>query len=69
MPHYIVNRNAQSNGDHEVHDLATCYRLPDPSNRIDLGTHPSCSGAVRTARGFYSNVNGCAYCASSCHTS
>ncbi|CAN02842.1 hypothetical protein DOU09_04805 [Clavibacter michiganensis subsp. michiganensis] len=69
MPHYIVNKNAQPNGDREVHNLATCNRLPLQANRVDLGSHASCSGAVSAARRLYNNVNGCAYCSSACHTS
>ena len=33
---YYVNKNAQPNGDHEVH-RATCIWLPDVENRIYLG--------------------------------
>lgn len=71
MPNYIVNRNAQSNGDHEVHDeSSTRGCLPDRANRVALGYFSSCSGAVSEAkRRGYSRANGCAYCAASCHTS
>ena len=69
MAQYIVNRNAQPNGDHEVHNLnGTCYRLPNPENRVALGEHYSCTSAVQAARRHYTQVNGCAYCASACHT-
>ena len=38
MPGYCVNRNAQTNGDHEVHDVrANKSCLPTLSNRQDLG--------------------------------
>lgn len=72
MPNYIVNSNAQPNGDHEVHvDNGTCTRMPLPQNRIGLGSHYNCSTAVSTARSAYPywKVNGCYWCASSCHTS
>ena len=72
MPQYIVNRNAQSNGDHEVHkyprSLCNRHDYPEPRNQIDLGFHVSCHGAVRKAREFYSKANGCYYCATECHT-
>lgn len=33
MPHFIVNRDAQSNGDHEVHNkTAGCDHMPDLAN-------------------------------------
>ena len=70
MPNFCVNRNAQAeSGDHEVHDLASTKGcLPNPENRVPLGWHASCAGAVREARQIYSDVNGCFYCASECHT-
>ena len=70
MPSYCVNKNAQpGTGDHEVHDLSSqkgC--LPDPENRLNLGTYSSCSGAVEAAKQYYEDVNGCYYCANECHT-
>ena len=70
MPTYCVNRNAQSgSNDHEVHDLASTEGcLPAPANRIDLGYHPSCRGAVNDAKQYYADVNGCYRCANDCHT-
>jgi hypothetical protein len=70
VPEYCVNKNAQpGTGDHEVHDLSSqkgC--LPDSENRLNLGTHASCGGAVEAAKRYYDDVNGCYYCASECHT-
>jgi len=69
MPSFCVNRNAQSNGDHEVHDLSSTQGcLPTASTRIDLGFYSSCVGAVTAAKRYYSQVNGCARCAGACHT-
>ena len=70
MSNFIVNSNAQPNGDHEVHDLyGGCSYLPDQKNQVSLGWHSDCYGAVREAnnRG-YSPANGCYYCARPCHT-
>jgi hypothetical protein len=70
MPYFCVNTQAQSNGDHEVHDLASPYGcLPATYNRLDLGYHSGCRGAVQAAKRTYSKSNGCAHCASACHTS
>lgn len=72
MPHFIVNKNSQPNGDHEVHNASTgCAHMPKPENCISLGTHPACRGAVQEARRRYpgKRVNGCYYCARDCHTS
>ena len=68
MVTYYVNRNAQSNGDHEVH-TSSCSRLPDPTNRVSLGTHYGCRSAVREAKRHYTQVNGCYYCSRLYHTS
>jgi hypothetical protein len=69
MPTYCVNRNAQANGDHEVHDVtANRWCLPAVSNRVDLGYHSDCTGAVRQAKWHYPQANGCANCTPSCHT-
>jgi len=38
---YYVNKNAQTNGDHEVH-TETCTWLPDVENRLYLGNFTSC---------------------------
>lgn len=68
MARYYVNKNAQSNGDHEVHKQ-DCSFLPLPENRIYLGDFTYCSSAVTEARKHYRQVNGCYYCAKPCHTS
>jgi hypothetical protein len=74
VPNYIVNKNAQwDTGDHEVHvtPRSSCAspRYPESQNQEPLGFHASCHGAVQGAklRG-YRTANGCAYCASACHT-
>ena len=69
MPYFYVNKNAQSNGDHEVHEKDSgCEHQPLVSNRKDLGFHSNCHGAVTEARKTYSQVNGCYYCCNACHT-
>lgn len=70
MSYYNLNRNAQANGDHEVH-VSGCSFAPALHNQIDLGYHLSCSYAVAEARKRYPNnrINGCYYCSNPCHTS
>ena len=67
MAAYYVNKNAQANGDHEVHTTG-CDFLPHETNRLYLGEFTSCRQAVRKAREYYSQVNGCFYCSNDCHT-
>jgi len=67
MATYYVNRNQQSNGDHEVHAQG-CNWLPLESNRIYLGEFSNCKQAVAAARAYYTQVNGCYFCSPSCHT-
>ncbi len=68
MSRYYVNKNAQTNGDHEVHTTG-CSWLPKVENRIYLGDFINCKEAVKEAKQHYSQVNGCYYCSKSCHTS
>ncbi|PCI39613.1 MAG: hypothetical protein COB46_08550 [Rhodospirillaceae bacterium] len=68
MACYIVNKNAQSNGDHEVHKEGCSY-MPDIDNQLPLGEHASCNPAVTKAKKTYATADGCAYCCSACHNS
>jgi hypothetical protein len=67
MPYFHVNKNAQSNGDHEVHENG-CGHQPYSENRLGLGWHASCTGAVTEAKKTYRQSNGCYYCCNACHT-
>ncbi len=68
MARYYVNKNAQANGDHEVH-VQGCTWMPDESNREYLGDFITCRSAVSEAKKTYSQSNGCFYCSRDCHTS
>ena len=69
MKKYYLNLNAQSNGDHEVHD-EYCIYLP-VSNRDYLGTFYNCKEAVTEAkrRYPYKKIDGCWKCSKDCHKS
>lgn len=67
MTKYYVNKNAQANGDHEVHKSGCSY-MPDPENRLYLGIFSTCRGAVAEAKRYYPQSNGCYYCSIVCHT-
>ena len=67
MARYYVNKNAQSNGDHEVHTTG-CKWMPKTENRIYLGSLNSCVPAVQEARKHHLQVDGCKYCSAPCHT-
>lgn len=64
---YYVNRNAQPNGDHEVHTY-NCTHGPLEHNRQYLGEFTSCAPAVREAKRYYTQSNGCYYCSPECNT-
>lgn len=68
MSNYYVNKNAQDNGDHEVHKNGCSY-MPNSENRIYLGVFYNCNDAVLEAKKHHSKVNGCYYCSNECHTS
>lgn len=67
MSSYYVNKNAQSNGDHEVH-TTVCPHFPNTENRTYLGDFVSCHSAVTEAKKHYPQSNGCYYCSNECHT-
>jgi len=72
MARYVININAQANGDHEVHNITKgCNYLPNYENQIDLGYHNSCHEAVAHAKRKWPDyrINGCYYCCNACHTS
>lgn len=65
---YHVNKTAQDNGDHEVHEQG-CYWLSIAQNTEHLGNFSDCSGAVSEAkRRGYSTANGCKHCSELCNT-
>lgn len=70
MHTYCVNRNAQPvSNDHEVHDIDSgCFYLPATANQIILGQFNSCQSAVAAAKNYFSDSNGCYWCANACHT-
>ena len=60
MELYYVNRNAQPTGEHEVH-TSSCAHGPSIKNRINLGFFHNNSEAIKEARKYYNNVDGCFY--------
>ena len=68
MTAYYVNRNAQDNGDHEVHETG-CKYFPHSENAEYLGDYKSCESAVLEAKIRGYKANGCFYCSKDCHTS
>ena len=65
---FYVNKNAQSNGDHEVHRQA-CDWLPSENNRIYLGVFATSQEAVRAAKKIYAKADGCKHCCPESHKS
>lgn len=66
MNRYYVNSEAQTTGEHEVHKTV-CSHGASFRHRIDLGYHAYDESALRAARQYYSNVDGCAFCCPSIH--
>lgn len=63
--YYCVNNDPESGGEHEVH-REDCRVLP--SSCLPLGLHYGCDSAVRAARKYYDDVDGCWHCSRACHT-
>ncbi|HMO77938.1 MAG TPA: hypothetical protein PKA42_03465 [Candidatus Paceibacterota bacterium] len=67
---YIINKNSQSTGEHEVHAEIYCSHLPLPENRIALGNYDNCSDPIREAKSKWPHltIDGCKHCIPQCHT-
>ncbi|MCA4423036.1 hypothetical protein LDY25_13715 [Acinetobacter baumannii] len=71
MDHYIINKNPQYNGDHEVHNATKgCNYLPSIENQVSIGNFVNCQQAVAQAKSNWPNnrINGFYWCANACHT-
>ncbi len=66
MKHYYLNENAQPTGEHEVHTEG-CIFLPEVKNRKYLGYFNNCKEAIKEAKTYYANVDGCFFCSLECH--
>ena len=68
MEKYILNKNQQTGYgyNHEVHK-SWCSHKPLFSNQIDLGYCYSDEEALRRAKQYYLDADGCAYCCPSIH--
>lgn len=64
---FYSNKNAQSNGDHEVH-TSGCPHKANLENRRYLGDFANCKEAVAEAKKYDSSADGCYYCCNECHT-
>ena len=67
MTFYYVSIKAQANGDHEVH-RSTCVLMPTKENIKYLGSFDDCFAAVREAKKYFPQANGCYICSNECHT-
>lgn len=64
---WYVNRNAQKDGDHEVH-VEGCSYLKRCKHCFSLGVFSTCQDALKEARKHFRQVDGCHYCAKECDT-
>jgi len=67
MQHYYVNKQAQPNGEHEVH-VPRCTYVAEGEDAVHLGTFVNCKEALQAAHAYYEKVNGCAWCCQDCHS-
>ena len=66
MTDYYVNKNADAQGNHEVHKKS-CPFLPNSENRIYLGSFFHCREAVKAAKRIYPTADGGFHCSPECH--
>lgn len=70
MSYFYINRNAQEDGYHEVHNgSVNCSHPPLLENRIEIGYYNTCADAIAAARAANPGlqIDGCYYC-TNCHT-
>lgn len=65
--HYYVNTAPRDDGTHVVHS-EECQFLPNEDKRKALGDFAKCETAMDHAKEHFDTVNGCATCASDCHS-
>lgn len=68
MPKYYVNTNRQSGSgyNHEVHKEG-CLWMPSEWNRQYLGWFSSDEEALKAAKRYYADADGCVHCCPSIH--
>ncbi len=69
MSKYYLNNNAQTTGEHEVHE-EDCAWLKLIESKTDLGYCYDCHEALRKARILkpFWDIDGCKYCCPKCNT-
>jgi hypothetical protein len=67
MSKYYINKIAKSDGCHELH-TDECKYLPSKGNRVYLGNHSAYIDAVKEARKYYTESNGCFFCSNLAYT-
>lgn len=69
MPDYIINRDPDTDGYHEAHELSPnrCTHLPDVDKWQDLGWYSTCGKAIEFAKIEFIKVYGCFYCCKAFH--
>lgn len=72
MSKYIINRNVDSRGNNEIHNLnsyPSCGHLPKPENQVLLGNFSTDKQALEYAKkNGWKNADGCYYCCKDAHT-
>ena len=66
MHQFCVSLDEDKNGSHIVH-LDGCQRWPPPKSTRLLGLYEYCDEALRAARMFFGQVDGCSQCIPQCH--
>ncbi|MFB6341116.1 hypothetical protein ACE1ET_05320 [Saccharicrinis sp. FJH62] len=61
MNWYYVTINENLQGYHIIHHM-DCFRLPNPENRIFLGSFINSKGAILKAKDYYSRISICTNC-------
>jgi hypothetical protein len=64
---YYLSKKTLETGEHEMH-TSSCVILPDPNDRIYLGIFYNCQDALREAKRYFDDVDGCSFCTDCCYS-
>lgn len=63
---YFVSKFPLSNGKYEMHE-ASCRNLPSKDRLMSLGSFKDCIHAMKEAKKYFQNTDGCLLCCRRCH--
>jgi hypothetical protein len=68
MPFFVLEYEANQDDVHLIHrEHSDCDRYPTLDNQLAIGFHDNGNEALKEARNYFDNVDGCSRCCKDCH--